>query len=115
MTTLSHQELDRHLATTQPAAPLYLVFGEEMLCQAAVQAITAKILGPSAPQHRLDRIEGSAPDALAEALARINTYSLLGDAKVVLLADTTIFESEPTWRRPASPMKTTIRTRQAGR
>ncbi|MDY0311605.1 MAG: hypothetical protein RBR20_05725 [Desulfobacterales bacterium] len=93
MTTLSHQELDRHLATTQPAAPLYLVFGEEMLCQAAVQAITAKILGPSAPQHRLDRIEGSAPDALAEALARINTYSLLGDAKVVLLADTTIFES----------------------
>lgn len=93
MTTLAYQELDRHLAASQPPAPLYLVFGEEMLCQAAVQAIVARLLGPSAPAHRVDRIDGSTPGALAEALARVNTYSLLGDAKVVLLADTTLFES----------------------
>ena len=93
MTTLAYQELDRHLAASQPPPPLYLVFGEEMLCQAAVQAIVARLLGPSAPAHRVDRIDGSLPGALAEALARVNTYSLLGDAKVVLLADTTVFES----------------------
>jgi DNA polymerase-3 subunit delta len=93
MTTLAYQELDRHLAAPQPPAPLYLVFGEEMLCQEAVQAIVARLLGPSAPAHRVDRIDGSAPGALAEALARVNTYSLLGDAKVVLLAETTVFET----------------------
>lgn len=93
MTTIASEQLDRHLAASQPAAPLYLVFGQEMLRQAAVQAIMAKILGPSAPSHRVDRIDGSAPDALSEALARVNTYSLLGDAKVVLLTDTTLFES----------------------
>lgn len=92
MTTLAYQELDRQLAAPR-AAPLYLVFGEEMLCQEAVQAILARLLGPSAPAHRVDRIDGAAPGALAEALARVNTYSLLGDAKVVLLAETTIFES----------------------
>jgi DNA polymerase III subunit delta len=92
MTTIAYSQLEHHLAASPPA-PLYLLFGEEMLRQAAVQAIIAKILGPSAPLHRVDRIEGSAPDALTEALARVNTYSLLGDAKIVLLADTTVFES----------------------
>jgi DNA polymerase-3 subunit delta len=95
MTTIAYQELDRHLAGPgpSPAAALYLVFGEEMLCQEAVRAIVAKILGPSTPLHQVDRIAGEAPGATAEALARINTYSLLGGAKVVLLADTTLFES----------------------
>ncbi len=94
MTTIAYADLDGHLAASGPrrADPLYLVYGEEMLCQKAVQAIVSHIFGPASGSHQIERIEGGAPGAMAEALARVNTYSLLGDAKVVLLSEARIFE-----------------------
>ena len=93
MTEITHDALDGYLKrlTPEQAAAVYLAHGEEMLCQKAARALTDHLLGTGRTAHQVDRVEGNAAGAVAEALARVNTYSLLGGTKVVLLADARVF------------------------
>lgn len=89
MTELAYTEIKE--PADVPAAPVYLVHGEEMLCQKACDLVIARLLGGDQAGHRLDRLDGGEGGALSEALARVNTYALLGGTKLVLLADTRVF------------------------
>ncbi len=93
MTEITHDQLDRHLDGLKPgaAAPVYLIHGEEMLRQQAVEALCARLLGPHPGVHQIERLDGASAGALNEALARVNTYSLLGDARVVILSEARLF------------------------
>ena len=93
MTEIPYDLLEGHLKSLKSsgAASCYLVHGEEMLRQKAVTALCGRHLGPNPGAHQVERVDGGAAGAVSEALARVNTYSLLGDVKVVILADTRVF------------------------
>ena len=93
MTEVSHDLFEDHLKRLKAGAgaPVYLVHGEEMLRQKAAGDLCRHLLGPNPGAHQIERIEGGAAGAVNEALARVNTYSLLGDPKVVMLSEARVF------------------------
>jgi DNA polymerase-3 subunit delta len=72
------------------SAPAFLVFGDEMLCQRVVERLVPGLLRGASSTHGLDVIEGL-NENLAEALSRLNTFSLLSPGKVVHFKDARLF------------------------
>lgn len=90
MTEIRYTELENHLAA-HPPAPVYLIHGEEMLCKTAYQTLLNHLIPPEKQSLSYEPVED---DNAYDALARINTFSLMAGAKVVGLPESRIFYSK---------------------
>lgn len=90
MTEIRYTDLEKHLEKPD-IAPVYLLYGEEVLYKAAFETLLSKILTPSQRRLNLDALDN---DAIHDAIERVNTFSLTGDPKVVALLDSRIFYSK---------------------
>jgi DNA polymerase-3 subunit delta len=92
MPEIDYHQLDQHLcdANEQKRLQLYLLFGEEFLCQAALDKVLKALL-PDGPRDNGCIIFEGSNENLSKALTEVNTYSLLGGEKVVTLQDCKIF------------------------
>jgi DNA polymerase-3 subunit delta len=79
-------------------APVYLIFGEELLVRAAFDDILEKMLPDAGRSASFDPVEG-AGENIFEVIERVNTFSLLGGAKVVALRESRIFYAQQDKRR----------------
>jgi DNA polymerase-3 subunit delta len=74
-------------------APVYLIFGEELLYKTALEELL-KVLMPAAKRSlNYEPIEGTGNN-IQTAIERINTYSLMPGTKVVAICDSDIFYSK---------------------
>lgn len=95
MPEINYKALVRHLkdlsggARKQPA-PVYLIYGEEMLVKTALNELLDVLVAPSRRSLNYDPIDGPAGNIHA-VIERVKTYSLLSDTKIVALRDTRIF------------------------
>jgi DNA polymerase-3 subunit delta len=72
--------------------PVYLIFGEELLVKTAFDDLLEKLLPGAGHSVNYDPVEG-AVENIYEVIERLNTYSLLGGAKVVAMRESRIFYS----------------------
>jgi len=74
-------------------APVYLIFGEELLVKTAFDGILEKILPDAGRRENYDPVEG-AVENIYEVIERVNTYPLLGNTKVVAMRESRIFYAQ---------------------
>jgi len=74
-------------------APVYLVYGEELLYKTVLETLTREMLSASQKKLNYDPFEGI-HESIPIALERVNTFSLLSETKVVALLDAKIFHSK---------------------
>ena len=77
----------------KPFAPVYLIFGEELLVKNAFDDLLEKMLPGAGRSANYDPVEG-AVENIYEVIERVNTYSLLGGAKVVAMRESKIFYAQ---------------------
>jgi len=95
MTVINYKEFKDYLKKPDKDgfAPVYLIFGEELLYKAAFEELLNKLLSGQVNGLNYEPVDG-ANEKINEALQRINTYSLLQGIKVVAICDTQIFYSK---------------------
>ncbi len=99
MTEISYNGLQDYLnrLQTQPTpeafAPIYLIYGEELLYKTALNTLLDAMIPPAKRSHHYDPLEGTHHNIYA-AIERVNTYSLLSGTKVVALCDSNVFYSK---------------------
>ena len=81
---------DLNADPAKPFAPVYLIFGEELLVQTAFDELLEKMLPAAGRSANYDPVDGAVENIHA-AIERVNTYSLLAGAKVVAVRDSRIF------------------------
>lgn len=87
MPEISYKSLQDHLSASAHA-PVWLFYGEEMLCKKAFDAVLDRLL----PRSERDmNYEAPDPDNVYEAIEKMNTFSLLSGKKVVALCESRIF------------------------
>jgi DNA polymerase-3 subunit delta len=74
-------------------APVYLIFGEELLVKTAFDDLLEIMLPGAARNANYDPVEG-AVENIYELVERVNTYSLLGGARVVAMRESQIFYAQ---------------------
>ena len=92
MPIVNYKELKKYLAElgSNPFAPVYLIYGEEMLTQNAFVELLDVLVPVSQRSINYEPLDGS-QDNVHEAINRVNTYSLLPGIKVVALRDSRVF------------------------
>ena len=99
MSEIHYKEFKKYLTgfedKTKPdaAAPVYLIYGEEVLCKAALEALLDVLIPGKDRRLNYDPIDG-ANENIKAAIERVNTYSLLSGTKVVAIIDSRIFYSK---------------------
>jgi DNA polymerase-3 subunit delta len=99
MPEIQYNSLKKHLDTLKKdkgdngVAPVYLIYGEELLYKNAVEALLGVLLPDSGRSLNYEPI-GGINENVPEAIQRVNTYSLLPGAKVVAIYDSKIFYSK---------------------
>ena len=74
-------------------APVYLIFGEELLVKTAFDDLLEIMLPGAVRNANYDPVEG-AVENIYEVVERVNTYSLLGGARVVAMRESQIFYAQ---------------------
>ena len=74
-------------------APVYLIYGEELLYKTALQKLLDVLLPPRLRHVNYEPVDGSNGN-VHEALEKVSTYSLLGGRKVVALLDARVFDTK---------------------
>jgi DNA polymerase III subunit delta len=74
-------------------APVYLIYGEELLYKKAHDALVATLLPGASRKHNFDSVAGE-NENVSDVLNRMNTYSLLSGTKVVSFQDARVFDSQ---------------------
>jgi len=74
-------------------APVYLIFGEELLVKTTFDDLLEKMLPDAQRNASYDPTEG-AVENIYEVIERVNTYSLLGGSKVVAMRESKIFYAQ---------------------
>lgn len=97
MPEINHQLLSKYLkditADSQKSfAPVYLLFGEEMLVKTAYGELLDALLPEENRQANYDPMEG-ASEHVYDAIERVNTFSLMPGTKVVALLESRIFHA----------------------
>ncbi|MGD9120821.1 MAG: hypothetical protein PVG59_09075 [Desulfobacterales bacterium] len=97
MPEINHQLLSKYLKDVaadpdKQFAPVYLLFGEEMLVKTAYDALLEALLPEKNRQTNYDPMEG-ASENVYDAIERVNTYSLMAGTKVVALLESRIFHT----------------------
>ncbi len=72
-------------------SPVYLIYGEELLCKNALDALLNALLPASERSVNYEPVDN---DNIYEAIERVNTFSLLSGTKAVALCDSRIFYSK---------------------
>jgi DNA polymerase-3 subunit delta len=95
MPTISYKDLEKYLNERgdAPFAPVYLIFGEEMLVKGAFDALLEALLPASKRNTNYDPLDG-AHENIHAVIAQANTYSLMPGTKVIALRDSRIFYAE---------------------
>jgi DNA polymerase III subunit delta len=74
-------------------APVYLIYGEELLYKKAHDALVAALLPGDSRKYNLESVAGE-NDHISDVLNRMNTYSLLSGTKVVSFQDARVFDTQ---------------------
>jgi len=99
MVEINYQSFEKYLSDlTKPGgkktfAPVYLLFGEELLYKTALGTLVGGILPASQIELSYDSMEGT-HDNIPRAIERVNTFSLVSGTKVVALLEAKIFHSK---------------------
>jgi DNA polymerase-3 subunit delta len=97
MPEITYQELSAHIAelkahAKKASAAVYLIHGEAAFVRMAFDDILRCILPDGRDSLTYEPIDGASAD-LADVVASLNTYSLVGGAKVVALRDARLFHT----------------------
>lgn len=92
MPEISHSEIQK-AAASGAFAPVYLIYGEEVLVKAVFQTLLKAMLPGGARDFNYEPLDGGDPAALFQALERVNTFSMLSERKVVGLLEAQVFHS----------------------
>ena len=92
MPVISYKELNTHLSSRgdDSFAPVYLIYGEEMLTKSAFDELLNAMVPASQRSINYEPLDG-ANENIHEVIDRVKTYSLLPGIKVVALRDSRIF------------------------
>jgi len=95
MPEINHKLLKKYLKdlTGEPAkqfAPVYLIFGEELLVKTAYDALLEMLLPATNRTANYDPMEGTVEN-IYDVIERVNTFSLLSGPKVVAIRESRIF------------------------
>ncbi len=99
MSEIHYKELKNYLIEleknrkTEAAAPVYLIYGEELLWNDALETLLDALIPEKDKSLNYDSVDGSNENIKA-AIERVNTYSLLSGTKVVAIIDSKIFYSK---------------------
>jgi DNA polymerase-3 subunit delta len=99
MGEISYQDLKSYLKQIEapsdrlPAA-VHLIHGEDLLVRTAFEEILQRLLPDASKSLNYEPLDGAAP--IGDVVASMNTYSLLGGAKVVALKDARLFHARET-------------------
>ncbi|MFH0728378.1 MAG: hypothetical protein V2B19_18835 [Pseudomonadota bacterium] len=99
MPEINYRQFDESLnaigesAGKKTFAPVYLIYGEELLYKKAHDALVAALLPGDSRKHNFESVAGD-NDNIAEVLNRMNTYSLLAGTKVISFQDARVFDSQ---------------------
>jgi DNA polymerase-3 subunit delta len=74
-------------------APVYLIYGEEYLYKIAYEKLLDALIPEASRALNLEMIEGP-NENVAEVIERVNTFSLLAGPKVVIVRDSSMFDSK---------------------
>jgi len=92
MPIINYKDLEKYIEelVNNPFAPVYLVYGEEMLTQNAFDALLDMLVPASKRSINYDPLDGT-QENIHDVISRVNTYSLLPGIKVIALRDSKIF------------------------
>jgi len=95
MPEISYKDLDDYLKELEDKpelihAPVYLIFGEELLVKSVYQQLVNKMIPAAAQSLNYEPIDGTSAN-IGEVIERVNTFSLLPDTKVVSVRDAQFF------------------------
>ena len=98
MPEINHKLLNKYLKdlSGDPAkqfAPVYLIFGEELLVKTAYDALLEMLLPAANRTANYDPMEGTVEN-IYDVIERVNTFSLLSGPKVVAIRESRIFYSK---------------------
>ena len=97
MSEITHREVDAHLQTRsgkktgEGLAPVYLIFGEEFICQSVFEKILDAIVPPERRELNCELLD-EAQTSVFELVERLTTYSMMPGPKVVALPGFTDFQ-----------------------
>ena len=92
MPEIRYTEFEKHIVEAKASSfsPIYLIHGEEVLYKKAFNTLVAALLPGDEKQLNHEPVEN---DNVAEALGRLNTFSLISGRKVISLSDSRLFYS----------------------
>ena len=92
MTIINYREFKNYIKnlSDDSLAPVYLIYGEEMLAKNAFNGLLDFLVPASERSINYEPLDGS-QEIIYDVIGRVNTYSLLGGTKVVALRDSRIF------------------------
>jgi len=92
MPIINYKDLEKYIEElgNNPFAPVYLIYGEEMLTQNAFDALLDILVPASRRSINYEPLDGT-QENIHEVIGRVNTYSLLPGIKVIALRDSKIF------------------------
>mgnify|MGYP001821474004 CR=1 FL=1 len=95
MPEINHKLLKKYLKdlSADPAkqfAPVYLIFGEELLVKSAYDDLLETLLPAANRTANYDPVDGTVEN-IYDVIERVNTFSLLSGPKVVAMRDSRIF------------------------
>jgi DNA polymerase-3 subunit delta len=85
-------------ASSHDLPGVFLVHGQEMLVEQAAEALVVKLLDGAPRDLVCDTVEGLA-ERLSDVLAQMNTFSMMGDRKVVIFKEAKFFEGRGNLQR----------------
>jgi len=96
MPVISYKDLKKYLVDrgNDPFAPVYLIYGEDMLTQSSFDELLNTLVPASERSINYDPLDGTYENIHA-VIERINTFSLLPGTKVIALRDSRIFYAGP--------------------
>ncbi len=96
MAALTYTEFQDQLAKKRQSwtdYPVVLIHGDDLLCSRVKDELVARLLKGESADLNLDLFDGQI-DRIRDALASVNTYSLLSARKVVVIGHSRVFYSQ---------------------
>ena len=92
MPIISYRELSKYLKDrgSDPFLPVYLIYGEELLVQDALDELSNALIPAARRSINYDPMDGTQAN-VHEVIERVSTFSLLPGTKVIALRDSRIF------------------------
>jgi DNA polymerase III subunit delta len=102
MTEVLHSQLADAIqkAASEALPGIFLVHGQEMLVEQAVESLVVKLLDGASRDLCCDTVEGLM-EKIPDVLAQMNTFSMMADCKVVVFKEAKLFEGRTNHQRLA--------------